>query len=182
MTEPNPSWVSGLRRGDPAAFDAVFDAYQPALWRFLVHLCGQPEVAEELLQDTFLRLARHARRLHPDSNLRAWLFTVAGNLWRSHRRWRWLDRERLAEWFSEAAPAAPTGPDTLAESRRTLDEIEQELHGLSPTLREVALLVLVEGWTPTEAAAILGASPEAVRQRVARARRAISTAIERGRP
>jgi RNA polymerase sigma factor (sigma-70 family) len=170
MTEAEQ--IDGLRRGERAAFDAVFDAHHPRLWAFLLRLTGRAEVAEELLQETFLRLARHARRLDPRSNVRGWLFTVAHNLWRSHRRWAWLDRERLAEWFAEP-PAEAAGPDEVLAANLTVDELERGLADLSPTLREVAWLVIVEEYTPGEVAEILGASPEAVRQRLARARKCL---------
>ncbi|MEZ4234578.1 MAG: RNA polymerase sigma factor [Myxococcota bacterium] len=100
--------VDGLRRGDPAAFDDVFDRHHRRVWAFLVRLTGRTEVADELLQETFVRLARHGRRLRPDTRLRAWLFTVARNLWRSHQRWAWLDGRRLAELASRALHAEPT--------------------------------------------------------------------------
>lgn len=174
-------WLDGLRRGEHRAFDAVFDAYQPAVWAFLVRLCGgQVELAEELLQETFLRLAQHARRLRPDSNIRSWLFTVAHNLWRSHRRWAWLDRERL-RFGMGAWTDPPPLPDELHQAEVTIDQVDQALATLSPTLREVAVLVIVEEWTPAEVASRLGLAPEAVRQRLARARRAIATHV-RGEP
>src|SRR4051794_3834787 len=87
--------LEGLKRGDPAAFDRVYAQLRPGLHAFLLRMVGQPALAEDLLQETWMRLARHASRLADDTNLRAWLFTVATHLCRSHRRWRVLDLERL---------------------------------------------------------------------------------------
>jgi RNA polymerase sigma factor (sigma-70 family) len=178
MDCPDARAVEGLRRGDPAAFDEVFDRYQPRLWAFLVRLTGRPEVAEELLQETFVRLAAHGRRLRPDTRLRPWLFTVARNLWRSHQRWAWLDGRRLAELASRALRVEPTPHDAAAASE-TGRAVERALQQMSPGNREVALLVLVEHLEPAEAAEVLGLSPEAVRQRLLRARQAIEKEIER---
>ncbi|MEQ1500828.1 MAG: sigma-70 family RNA polymerase sigma factor, partial [Myxococcota bacterium] len=117
--------MDGLRRADPAAFDAVFDAYRGPVWGFLVRLTRRTELAEELLQETFLRLAAHGVRLRPDTRLRPWLFTVARNLYRSHRRWAWLDGQRLAELAARAFGQTPTPHDhaAAAETGRTVEEV-----------------------------------------------------------
>lgn len=173
--------VEALRRADPAAFDVAFDRYRKGVWGFLLRMSGRAEVAEELLQDTFLRLAAHATRLRPDTNLRAWLFTVAHNLFRSHRRWAWLDGQRLAELAARAlrAPGGPT-PLELAAASETARAVERALAALAPANREVALLVLIERMEPAEVAVVLGLKPEAVRQRLARARQAVARAIGGG--
>ncbi|MCB9673271.1 MAG: sigma-70 family RNA polymerase sigma factor [Alphaproteobacteria bacterium] len=166
-----------LLRGDPRAFDEAFAAFREPVWRFLLRLSGRTEVADELLQETFLRLASHARRLRPDTNLRAWLFTVARNLWRSHRRWAWLDGVRLAELAAQAVRGSTPTPLELAAATDTARRVEQALAEMPDKLREVALLVLIEHLEPSEAATVLSLSPEAVRQRLARARRILSDAV-----
>lgn len=173
--------VDGLRRADPAAFDVAFDRYRERIWAFLLRMGGRAELAEELLQETFLRLAAHAARLRPDTNLRAWLFTVARNLFRSHRRWAWVDGQRLAELAARAlrTEGGPT-PLELTAASETARVVERALAALAPANREVALLVLVEHLEPGEVAVMLGLKPEAVRQRLARARQAIAAAIEGG--
>jgi RNA polymerase sigma factor (sigma-70 family) len=119
-----------------------------------------------------VRLASHARRLREDTRLSAWLFTVARNLARSHRRWAWLDGQRLAELATRVllrgAPE-PTPLERYAETE-TARQLERALASMAPSSREVALLVWIEQLSPSEAAAVLGIRPEAARQRLARAR------------
>ncbi|MEQ1571978.1 MAG: sigma-70 family RNA polymerase sigma factor [Myxococcota bacterium] len=181
MTTDEATWVAGLRANDPRAFDAVFDAYRERLWAFLLRLCGRTELADELLQETWIRLASHATRLTPDTNLRGWLFTVARNLYRSHRRWAWLDGQRLLELATRAAPRPPT-PHEHAAASESARAVERVLAELPDSSREVALLVWIERMDPSEAAVVLGLRPDAVRQRLARARAALSTVLERGDP
>jgi RNA polymerase sigma-70 factor (ECF subfamily) len=107
-----PELVGRLIAGDGAAFDAVLDQWHGPLYGWLVRSTGRPEVAEELLQETFLRLARSAPRLAPDTRLGPWLFTVARNLARSWARWSMLDAGRLVAW----AVGAPETPLQLAEA------------------------------------------------------------------
>jgi RNA polymerase sigma-70 factor (ECF subfamily) len=170
------SIVAGLARGDPRAFDAVYDSQRAPLYAFLVRLTGSAPLAEDLLQETWLRLARHSRALPPSTELRPWLFTVARNLYRSHRRWALLDRERLRELGLFPSPSAP-GPFDVAAEGEARRELEAAVAALPLDQREVLLLCSVYGFEPVEAAAILGISPEAARQRLSRARARIRSRL-----
>ncbi len=76
--------VGRLRTGDPAAFDAVHEAFNGRLFNFLARLSNKRDVAEDLLEETWLRLVKHARRLDPDTRLGPWLFTVARHVHASY--------------------------------------------------------------------------------------------------
>jgi len=167
--------VLGLQRGDRTAFDAAYARYRRRLYAFLVRLSGKPEIAEDLFQETWLKLARSAHRLADDTDLGAWLFTVARNAWVSHRRWTALDVGRLIALGEESRPRShPAQPgvdlDARTDAARRLAELETAVAELSPKLREAILLVGIEGFEPDRAAAILGIRPDALRQRLARAR------------
>lgn len=159
--------VQGLKAGDPAAFDAVWAELRAPLYGFLVRHTGSAEVGEELLQETFARLARHAPRLRDDTHLRGWLFAVARNLAVSWRRWWWLDLRRRDAFV--APTPAPSPPDA-AEGREAARRLEAAIAALSLADREIVLLVGVEGMSPSAAAEVLGITPEAARQRWARAK------------
>ena len=163
-------WVAGLRRGESAAFDAAFAAYRRRLYGYLVRMTRRREVAEDLLQETFLRLAQHATRLAPDTRLIAWLFTVAHRLVQSWGRAQAV-RAQLAGDLPVREPASmERSPlEALADSQAQL-ALERAFAALPPAHREVALLVGIEGLQPTEVAEILGIRADAVRQRLARAR------------
>src|SRR5437762_9871096 len=171
------AWIDGLRRGDPASFDAAFAAYRRRLYGYLVRMTRRRDVAEDLLQETFLRLAQHAKRLAEDTRLGAWLFTVAHRLFVSWTRAQGV-RAMLA---AELPPREPGGGersplDAVAASQAQA-ALERAFAELAPPYREVALLVGVEGMQPAEVAQILGHKPEAIRQRLARARAQLAGAL-----
>ncbi len=171
------AWLDGLRRGDAASFDAVFAAYRRRLYAYLVRMTRRRDVAEDLLQETFLRLAQHAKRLAEDTRLGAWLFTVAHRLFVSWARAQGV-RAMLA---AEIPPREPAGGDrspleAVAASQAQL-ALERAFAELAPPYREVALLVGVEGMQPAEVAQILGQKPDAIRQRLARARTQLAGAL-----
>ena len=172
--------VQRLKRGDPAAFDAVYDRHRPRLFAFLTRMARRRDLAEDLLQETFVRLATHAHGLDDDTELGAWLFRVARNLFISHRRWAVLDADRLRElglWpGSRDAPASPFEQTAATETERRL---ERAIAELPVSYREALLLVVVEHMEPQQAAAVAGITPEAMRQRLSRARAMIAEKLER---
>jgi RNA polymerase sigma-70 factor (ECF subfamily) len=171
--------VDALRRGEAAAFDAVYGRYRARVLAFLLRLTGRREVAEDLFQETWLKLARHAARLDEDTDLAAWLFTVARNAWVSHRRWAVLDISRLvALGDDDASPAPAPDPDARADAARRLAHLERALASLPAGSREVLLIVGVEGFDQEQAAKILGITYEALRQRLSRARAQLARLME----
>ena len=163
------TWIEGLRRGEPEAFDRIYEQFRARLFSFLLRLTLRQDVAEDLLQETFLRLASHADRLRADSHLAAWLYTVARNLAMSYHRRCALDAERISE-LGRLGLEPNTSPfETLASSELQL-RVENALARLPAKYREALLLVGAEGFSPSEAASICGIKAEAFRQRLSRAR------------
>ena len=164
------AWVDGLRRGDAAAFDAVFAAYRRRLYGYLVRMTRRRDVADDLLQEVFMRLAQHARKLTGETRLGAWLFTVAHRLVISWSRAQAVRAQLAGDLPRSESPSTGRSPlEALADSQAQL-ALERAFGELAPAYREVALLVGVEGLQSSEVAVILGLRPDAVRQRLARAR------------
>lgn len=171
--------VQRLREGDPSAFDAVYDEYRARLFSFIVRLSRRRDLAEDLLEETWLRLAANARRLRPDTRLGPWLFTVARNLYFSACRSRLLE-ENCATSLIGLWPIANSAPSPFEQAAASELErrVERALARLSARDREVLLLVGVEGYTAAEAAAIAGTSPQALRQRLFRARARLARELD----
>ena len=181
--ESERALVGRLRAGDPAAFDVVFETYNRRLFAFLARLTRRSAWAEDLVEETWLRLVAHAERLDPDTRLGPWLFTVARNLhtsaWRASRLDAVLASGGLFDERTAAAQSA--SPFEVAAADQLQQRIERALLSLPAPDREVLLLVGVEGFTPSEAAEICGIAPEALRQRLSRARgRFFGNSVSRG--
>ena len=121
----------------------LFDTHGPALYRFCRSTLGHGREAEDIVQDTFVKLLKHLRAGGDRSNLRAWLFAVAANACRDRARWRmrWLpwsaDQDRRVADPPDEAPdrsRAYLALDTLAPRDRLLLSLRAQ--GLS--YREVA--------------------------------------------
>ena len=163
--------VRRLRAGDPEAFDAVHDAFNARLYNFLARLSSRREVAEDLLEETWLRLVVHAHRLRPDTHLGRWLFTVARHLHVSYCRSRMLEDSHAAGMIG-LWPSGRSGPSPFeaVEANEVKRRMAAVLASLPLAYREALILVAIEGLRHSEAAEICGVTAEAMRQRVSRAR------------
>jgi RNA polymerase sigma-70 factor (ECF subfamily) len=138
--------VERLRSGDETAFDAVYDAFNLRLFTFLLRLSRHRDVAEDLLEETWLRLVTHAHRLRRDTRLGPWLFTVARNLHVSYLRSRLIEDSNTAGlmtlWPVSIGHVSPFEATAASELER---RIERALATLPAASREVLLLVGIAG-------------------------------------
>ena len=171
--------VERLRGGDADAFDAVHAAFNTRLFTFLLRLSRRRDVAEDLLEETWLRLVKHASRLRTDTRLGPWLFTVARHLHVSYVRSRVFDDSAaaglIALWPFSVERSSPFEATAASELER---RIERALASMPATSREVLLLVAVGGLDQADAAAVCGITPEALRQRLSRARAQLARALD----
>jgi RNA polymerase sigma-70 factor (ECF subfamily) len=168
--------VRRVQNGDRDAFDVVHAVFNARLFGFLARLARSRDVAEDLLEETWLRFVAHAGRLDSETRLGPWLFTVARNLHVSYCRSRAIE-ERAADSIGLWPAGLPDSPFDCAVGSELERRIEAALASVPVSFREVLLLVGVEGLRPTEAAVICGVSPEALRQRLKRARALLATRL-----
>jgi RNA polymerase sigma-70 factor (ECF subfamily) len=106
--------VGKLRAGDLTAFDAVYDAYNPRLFSFLLRMTKNRAAAEDLLEETWLRLVSGGEGLAAATRLGPWLFTVARNLFLSYYRSRARElaftRDLVSLWRTGFHDHRTTGP------------------------------------------------------------------------
>ncbi len=89
--------VAGLKAGEPGAFDEAFEAYNRRLLSFLPRMSGNRAVAEDLAAERWMRLVARGRELEEGTQVGAWLFTVARNLFVSHCRSRLRHQEYTSD-------------------------------------------------------------------------------------
>ena len=170
--------VVGLRGGDARSFDRVYALLSGAIFSFLLRASGRRDTAEDLAQETWLKLARAAPTLRDDTRLGPLLFTIARNVHVSHRRWALLDLSRIVTLGFQAI-ATVADPEVMLERGEAIAQLEAALAALPFASREVLLLVGVHGLEHYAVAAILGLTSEALRQRLHRARGALAAKIQR---
>jgi RNA polymerase sigma-70 factor (ECF subfamily) len=170
--------LQAAQGGDRQALGTLLERYAPAITRFSVKMCRNPEDAQDVLQETLAAAARGLGDFRGDASLSTWLFTVARSFCIKKRRTSKHAPERIVPLEdAQGTVAAPAGtaPDEVAASRQAVEALEQALAALDPDQREVLLLRDVEGLAAKEAAAIVGISVGALKSRLHRARAELRT-------
>jgi len=153
-------------------FEAQFQELYPSLYRYLHRLTGDPDVAEDIAQEAFVRLLRQSL---PDDEVRPWLFTVAMNLVRDGAR-RNERRQRLLQTApSLSSPIAE--PDQEVERNERIAGVRRALDTLAPRDQQL-LLMREEGFKYEEIAGVVGVAPASVGTLIARALRRFVVALE----
>jgi RNA polymerase sigma-70 factor (ECF subfamily) len=160
----------GTGTGAEAFVVSAYEAHHAELFAFLARATRDTSLAEDLLQDTYLRLTKEARDGRAPLQVRAWLYRVASNLVISRARrettaGRWFGRHGRQEREAMTAPS----PEAGVMGREGAAEMERVLEGLSADAR-LALLLSGEGFAGEEIAETIGRSAAATRTLLCRAR------------
>lgn len=153
------------RSADAAWFEPLYQQYRRPVLMHLLRLVGEPETAEDLCQETFLKAIRGWSRRDPSASLTAWIYRIATNTAYDHLR----RRRRIS--FTPLADADDASDVSAMELR--YDEQEPVLRALAqlPAIyRDLLVLHSYQGCSTQEIAAALGSSDGAVRTRLFRAR------------
>jgi RNA polymerase sigma-70 factor, ECF subfamily len=177
-----------VKEGDVGAFDILVERYRESLFAFLYRFLGNRSLAEDLFQESFLRLFRAAPRYEPRAKFSTFLYRIATNLAINlvRKRRDYLHRSLEAPvGSSEESPllgdllagsAADPEQQALVAQRRQL--VRQALDQLSPPYRAVIALAEYEGRPYEEIAVTLGCSVGTVKSRVHRAKKMMLKFLE----
>jgi RNA polymerase sigma-70 factor, ECF subfamily len=144
---------------DEQAFSALYQATAKPLWRYIARVSGRQDIADDILQESYLRLLRSERSAMKLADARPYLFRIATNL--LHDRWR---RGVDLQFEEGDEPATETEPEKALDAKRML-------HRLKPRARELLWLAYMEGMTHREIANVTGLNVMSVRILLLRARR-----------
>jgi RNA polymerase sigma-70 factor (ECF subfamily) len=148
---------------------AALIAELPHLRRFAYFLMRGSERADDVAQEALVRAVKHIGGLRPDSNLRAWLFTIARNVARNEAR---RQRRSPVDPHTDLADIHPAQAQTQ-EAAIEMRELQDAVLRLAPAFRQTLFLCAIEGLSYEDAAQVLGVPIGTIRSRLARARRAL---------
>lgn len=166
-------WMRAIARGDAAAYRALSTRYLTRIVRYAARVLGDASEAEDVAQETFLRLWKHAERWQPKAKPSTWLYRVAHNLC--------VDRLRARRpGDAEALERQSVGdrPSQLLARKQLAAEVEAALQSLPERQRAAIVLSHYEGLSNPEAAAVLGVGVEAVESLLSRGRRALKQRLQ----
>lgn len=179
MTETDEVLIRRCRRGDERSFDILFERYKARIYTFVLRFVKDPKTAEDVFQETFIRVFRKARHFRQQAKFSTWLYTIAANLCRDElkkRKRRYIVSLDEPLWDSEhegrvaariETTAAPSeGPRLEAEKREIGQLLFSAVEELPENARQVIELHMIHGLRYREVAEILGCPIGTVQSRM----------------
>lgn len=166
--------IARIRQGDGEAASQLVERHWEPIFRYLFRLSRNRHDAEDIVQQTFLKVFERLDQYVAHTNFRAWLYRVATNAFLDERR----PAAFRVEETPDAATAAPAcAPASVAEGRELAQAVEREIMGLPEELRVVVTLRVNEELSHREIAGILKCREGTVRWRFHEARRRLLDAL-----
>jgi RNA polymerase sigma-70 factor (ECF subfamily) len=178
-------------RGDSAAYRELVERVEKPLVNFILRFVGERSVAEDLFQETFVRVVKTLGSFRPEASLSTWIFTIARNLsldWlkakRRHREMA-LDAASSEEkgriiYFKDVLRSSAATPEDRAEMSEDERRVSAALSGLSPIKREALVLRVYAGLQYSEIARIQNAPVGTVKFRIHEALKDLSQLMGAG--
>jgi RNA polymerase sigma-70 factor (ECF subfamily) len=185
MNDDTHALAIGLRQRDPDLLDRLIAQYQHRLYRYLLFLTANPALAEDLFQETWIRVLERGHQYNGKSKFESWLFAIARNLVIDvSRRKKIASLEELGDPESEQAYDPPDERGTsvlqLLVNRENERSVQLSLLKIPPYYREVLLLRFNEDLGLEEIATVLAAPVSTVKSRLYRGLTALRTALAEG--
>jgi len=175
-----------LMAGQDTALNDLMERHATPLFHFLCRMTGNEDDANDLAQETFVRVFKSCKSYRTEQRFSTWLFTIAANLARNHFRWRSrhpnlsLEAENPAteQSLGSTLPANTPTPKEAALAGERAQAVRDAVKNLPEEMREAIVLCEWEERGVAEAAAILETTPKAVESRLYRARQILRERLE----
>jgi len=185
MTDDTQSLADGLRRRDPDLLDRLIERYQQRLYRYLLFLTGNTALAEDLFQETWIRVLERGQQYNAKSRFESWLFAIARNLVIDvSRRKKIASLEQLGDSES-GQPFDPADEQSVSQlqllvSRENQQTVQLSLLKIPAYYREVLLLRFHEELSLEEISGVLARPISTVKSRLYRGLTALKSALPGG--
>jgi RNA polymerase sigma-70 factor (ECF subfamily) len=175
MPRSDGELMVAFKEGDQEAFATLYDRHSRALINFFYKMCYDRALAEDLMQDTFLKLLRHRGKYRPEASFKTFLYTVAKNLWIDrHRSQKAAPRTVSAELrvqedgatLGDLLPAGTESPVARLADHEAADLVRQALLDLPEAQRLVFVMAEAQGLRYREIAKVLDIPVGTVKSRM----------------
>jgi len=163
--------IDRARAGDDRAFRDLVERHEPRVAATVVGMLGSGDEAEDVGQETFIRLYRSLDRFRGESSLGTYLTRIAINLSLTalKKRKRWISRFVSQDETERDLPEASWDPRGELERKEDVRRVREAVERLAPNHRAVVVLRMIDGYSTRETSEILGIPSGTVMSRLARA-------------
>jgi RNA polymerase sigma-70 factor (ECF subfamily) len=184
--EADRALADRLRNCEEAAYELLITRFERPVFNLIYRLMDDPSETADVVQEVFLKVFRNVGSFRSESSLKTWIYRIAVNEARNHRRWFGrhcrqevgLDAER-DEGYAMAEHLADPGPSPfeVAADRETQALLEAALADVKPAFRAALVLREIEGLSYEEIAQILEVSLGTVKSKILRGREALKESL-----
>jgi RNA polymerase sigma-70 factor (ECF subfamily) len=172
-SEADQQVIASVLAGDRDAFATLIGRYSDPLYRHALGMTGSPDVAEDILQQSFIKAYTHLGEVR--GRFDAWLFRIVAN---GCKDWLKNIRRTHVSYEEDDQPSTYATPDEDLDRSELRSDLDRALAQLAPSLREAFIMKHVEGRSYEEMADLLGTTVGALKMRVHRAREALQALLE----
>ena len=171
--EADQEIITRVLAGERNAFQVLIHRYQDPLYRHALGMTGSPDVAEDILQMSFIKAFHHLAEVR--GRFDAWVFRIVAN---GCKDWLKNIRRSHLSYDEDDQPTGYATPEEELDRSELRDDLDQALQNLPTSLREAFIMKHVEGRSYEEMADLLGTTVGALKMRVHRAREALQALLE----
>ena len=177
VTQQPDGLIARMRAGDPDAFEEFFATYKRPVYITALAITRDPFLAEEILQDCFVKAYRARHRLRTDRSPLPWLHRVATNLCYSRIARRRMTIEPITALISNLVADLTSRPDQVVESREIIEVLQRAIDTLPPKQQTAVILYYLHGYSLAESAEIAGCNLGTMKSRVHYALKALRSRL-----
>jgi len=177
VTKQPDGLVARMRSGDSGAFEEFFTTYQRPVYITALAITRDPFLAEEILQDCFVKAYGARHRLRTDCSPLPWLHRVATNMCYTRLARRRAIVEPITALISNLVADLTSQPDQVVESREIIEVLQRAIDALPPKQQTAVILYYLHGYSLAEAAEIAACNVGTMKSRVHYALKALRSRL-----
>lgn len=177
VTKQPDGLVARMRSGDLDAFEEFFNTYERPVYTTALAITRDPFLAEEILQDCFVKAYRARHRLRTDCSPLPWLHRVTTNLCYSRIARRRVIMEPITALIGNLLADLTSRPDQVAESREIIEVLQRGIDALPPKQQTAVILYYLHGYSLAESAEIAACNVGTMKSRVHYALKALRSRL-----
>jgi RNA polymerase sigma-70 factor (ECF subfamily) len=173
MRASDEDLMKRCREGDMSAFELIVLRYKDAIFNFIYHFLADYHRAQDISQETFLRVFRNADRYKSRNSFKSWIYRIAANLCKNELRDRSRHKELLLDDPAVYTESRYTSPDKAYEDEEVQRLVKEAVNSLPEDQRMAIVMREYQDMTYEEIASALNCSLGAVKSKIYRARQNI---------
>lgn len=174
MSTIAPETIELAKKGDLLAFEEIVTTFEKPLWNYLVRLVGGTDDAEDLIQDTFIKVYKNLKTIDPSKNIKSWIYTIATNTAYDFLRKKKRQATTELDEEYETNPSSASYNSVSVEESIEKKDVTEAIERLDLLYRGPIILFYKDGFSYEEIATMLSIPINTLKTRLSRAKKQLA--------